>query len=263
MKTNTVLATVLAQAASGLRVDFGNNDSKSYRSLDELQKQRVRAASRIATDRESFIANLRKNNFFAVPEFEITKIVDLNVDLRDVRPNDIDVDFLKMNRGFVTTESNQPITSVIKIENEALSIAPSVDVQCSAKTICVEFTKSYLAQHWHEDKWWGLHFSQLCNELHVYEDATTFKMCLGDENTSDFLNCGTNLNTNATHAVFSNHVTHFFPDRSSTAGLEVGTFGTQKIFEWKCTYPLQMVHSSEVRQWTKMKTATNNHLLLK
>ena len=30
-----------------------------------------------------------------MPEFEITKIVDLNVDLRDVRPNDFDVDFLK------------------------------------------------------------------------------------------------------------------------------------------------------------------------
>ena len=78
------------------------------RSLEELQKQRVRAASRIATDRESFIANLRKNNFFAVPEFEITKIVDLNVDLRDVRPNDIDVDFLKMNRGFGFLESDDP-----------------------------------------------------------------------------------------------------------------------------------------------------------
>ena len=70
-------------------------------------------------------------------------------------------------------------------------------------------------------------------------------MCLGDENTSDFLNCGTQFSTNATHAIFSNHVTHFFPEQSETPGLEVGTFGTQKIFEWKCSYPLQMVHSSD------------------
>ena len=38
---------------------------------------------------------------------------------------------------------------------------------------------------------------------------------------------------------------HFFPEQSVTPGLEVGTFGTQKIFEWKCSYPLQMVHSSD------------------
>ncbi|CBY23463.1 unnamed protein product [Oikopleura dioica] len=359
MKIQNALAMV--QIGRGLRVDFGNSHTKNFRSSDELQKQRVLAASRIATDRESFIASLRDNDFFFVPEFEITKIVDLNVDVRDVRPNDFDVDFLKTNRNFgfleqdedpqsrsprktilddepreevfesfsedaimldfeasgegsgvdpmtteatlttteeittivelwsslsadgelpttttgiqttiqtstthapqtrfnpidkaaffgnpVTTERNQQITSLIQINEQALEVPPSVDVQCSAKNICVEFTKSYLVQHWHMEKWWGLHFSELCNELHVYEDDTTFKMCLGDENTSDFLNCGTQLSTNATHAVFSNHVTHFYPQQSVTPGLEVGTFGTQKIFEWKCSYPLQMVHSSDV-----------------
>ena len=58
----------------------------------------------------------------------------------------------------VTTERNQPITSLVQINESALEVAPSVEVQCSAKNICVEFTKSYLVQHWHMEKWWGLHF---------------------------------------------------------------------------------------------------------
>lgn len=86
---------------------FSREKYKSHRSSDEqLQRQRVLAASRVATDRESFIASLRDNDFFFVPEFEITKIVDFNVDVRDVRPNDFDVDFLTTDFGLLEQDED-------------------------------------------------------------------------------------------------------------------------------------------------------------
>ena len=106
-----------------------------------------------------------------------------------------------------------------------------VVVQCKADTMCVKFSKSYLAQHWSVDEWWGLHFSELCNEIQIAETLDHFQMCIG-KGPKNFLSCGTKMSINETHAVFANNVTHFYPTDSLDGETQINVrgFEAEKVF---------------------------------
>ena len=124
--------------------------------------------------------------------------------------------------------------------NRVITARPKIDdipeenpvvVQCKADTMCVKFSKSYLAQHWSVDEWWGLHFSELCNEIQIAETLDHFQMCIG-KGPKNFLSCGTKMSINETYAVFANNVTHFYPTDSLDGETQINVrgFEAEKVF---------------------------------